>query len=114
METKDISPQEAQDCGQGGVDPMRPDLEVAHGESQAVDAKAAPMPQYGLSNEEISILCDIGELKTLDNTPEPAVEKLKALGYIEPPSNPGRGVTFQLTQKARQFLLERGAGLNEA
>ena len=114
METKDISPREAQECGQGGVDPTRPDLEVGHAESQAVDAKAASMPQDGLSNEEISILCDIGELKTPDGAPEAAIDRLKAKGYIEPVSHRGRGITFQLTHKAQQFFLERGAGLNEA
>jgi hypothetical protein len=114
MQTKDISPEEAQECGQGGVDPKRPDLAVVQGERQAVDPEAARMPQGGLTNEEISLLCDIGERKNLDSTPRALVDTLKAKGYIEPASHPGRGVTFQLTQKAQQFLLERGAGLDEA
>ena len=114
METKDISPREAQKGGQGGVDTTRPDLAVVHAERQAADAKAAPMPQDGLTNEEISLLCDIGERKAPDSTPGAAIEKLRAQGYIELASRADGGATFQLTQKAQQFLLERGAGLDEA
>ncbi len=114
METKDISPREAQKGGQGGVDPAHPDLTVDRVDSQAVDAKAAPMPEDGLSNEEISLLCDIGERRALDSTRTAAIDKLRAKGYIEPASDPGQGAVFHLTRKAQEFLLERGAGLDEA
>jgi hypothetical protein len=85
MERRDVSPREAQEGGQGGVDATRPDLMVGNAEQQAVDA-LTPMPQDGLSNEEISVLCDIGDGKTHDSIPGAAIDKLMAKGYIEPAS----------------------------
>ena len=49
MEKKDTSPRQAQEGGQGGVDPTRPDLAAVHAERQPMDAKAAPTPRDGLS-----------------------------------------------------------------
>jgi hypothetical protein len=68
-----------------------------------------------LTNDQISLLCDIGELHQprLTEDQKPDLKRLLAGGYIELAESPP-GQFFKLTAKARKFLGERGAGLNEA
>jgi hypothetical protein len=69
-----------------------------------------------LSNTDISILCDIGELTSakLDAEKTRRIERLIAAGFVEPASAAKAPAQYQLTAKAQKFLSERGAGLNEA
>jgi len=68
-----------------------------------------------LTDDEISLLCAIGEANPLELTADKKrdLERLISGGYAEPAeSRPGS--TFRLTAKAIEFLGKRGAGLNEA
>ena len=68
-----------------------------------------------LTNSQIALLCDIGEL----NLPEPTGDKKRDLewliseGYVEPMESNARSA-FRLASKGIEFLGKRGAGLNEA
>ena len=68
-----------------------------------------------LTNSQIALLCDIGEL----NLPEPTgdkkgdLERLISEGYVEPMESNARSA-FRLASKGIEFLGKRGAGLNEA
>ena len=69
----------------------------------------------GLTNSEIALLCDIGELHLSKLTGEQKrdLERLISGGYVEPTESHARSA-FMLTAKGVEFLGERGAGLNEA
>jgi hypothetical protein len=68
-----------------------------------------------LTDDEIALLCDIGEcdLSKLTADKREQLQRLVSGGYIEQitdsPISP-----FKLTPKGVAFLGERGAGLNEA
>jgi hypothetical protein len=70
-----------------------------------------------LSNEQISLLCNIGDnarpLTHLHDAMKSDLELLIRQGYAElaqdQPASP-----YRLTAKGTAFLSERGAGLNEA
>jgi hypothetical protein len=68
-----------------------------------------------LTDDQIALLCDLGEQGQSDLTGDKNrdLERLISGGYVEPAERQP-GPTFQLTAKARKFLGERGAGLNEA
>lgn len=67
-----------------------------------------------LTNDQIALLCAIGESDpsklTANQTRE--LERLVSEGYAEPTASQS-GARFKLTAKGMQFLGERGAGLNE-
>jgi hypothetical protein len=66
-----------------------------------------------VTDEQIAILCDIGQGSEIDVTKAWNVERLVADGMIELNCTalPGR---YKLTNKGQQFISERDAGLNEA
>jgi predicted transcriptional regulator len=68
-----------------------------------------------LTNDQIALLCEVGEYDLATSTVEQRreLEQLLAAGYIEPTENHPAS-RFQLTAKGAAFLGERGAGLNEA
>ena len=76
-------------------------------------------PETGMSddltNSEIALLCDIGELHLpkLTGDQKRDLERLISAGYVEPTEGHGRSA-FMLTAKGVEFLGKRGAGLNEA
>jgi len=68
-----------------------------------------------LTNDQIALLCEIGEhgmFKAIDDK-GPDLQRLLSGGYVEPKDG-GSGTVLQLTAKAIEFLGARGAGLNEA
>ena len=68
-----------------------------------------------LTNDQIALLCKIGESDLADPTEDQkrVIEGLISAGYAEPTEgDPGSG--FKLTAKATTFLSERGVGLNES
>ncbi len=70
-----------------------------------------------LSNEQISLLVDIGQKAPLelDSQKRQLVEALLTSGFITPSDeNDAELAPYELTAKAQRFLSERGAGLNEA
>jgi hypothetical protein len=66
-----------------------------------------------VTDEQIAILCDIGQGSEIDINKALDVERLIAGGMIELSGSelPDR---YKLTNKGQQFISERGAGLNEA
>lgn len=70
-----------------------------------------------ISNEQISLLVDIGQKAPLDLSSEKRrlVEALLTAGFITPSDEDDAELApYELTAKAQRFLSERGAGLNEA
>jgi hypothetical protein len=67
------------------------------------------------TDSQIALLCHIGaqDQSKLTGEQERDLETLISEDYVEAAESP-RGPAFKLTAKARKFLGERGAGLNEA
>ena len=66
-----------------------------------------------LTNEQIALLCEIGEFNLPARTSEPDLERLISGGYVAPTEGKPKS-PFMLTAKGIEFLGKRGAGLNEA
>jgi hypothetical protein len=66
-----------------------------------------------LTDDQIALLCAIGELDPIRQTEEKRgdLEKLISWGFVEPA---GSRPAYKLTAKGAEFLGQRGAGLNEA
>ena len=89
---------------------------------QTHEEKSPPSSRTGdngmsddLTNQQIALLCDIGEFKMLDLTIERKrdLEHLISVGYVAPTEGDARSA-FKLTLEAHNFLSMRGATLNEA
>ena len=68
-----------------------------------------------LTDAQIALLCEIGELKLSGFTPDQQrdLDRLVSGGFLEP-AEAGSKSSFTLTAKAMEFLSKRGVGLNEA
>ena len=68
-----------------------------------------------LTDAQIALLCEIGELKLSGFTPDQQrdLDRLVSGGFVEPSASTARSA-FTLTAKAVEFLGKRGVGLNEA
>lgn len=68
-----------------------------------------------LTNDQIALLCDIGEFDLSKASPEQKrnLERLIAEGFVDQ-TEAGPGSPLKLTAKGTQFLGARGAGLNES
>lgn len=64
-----------------------------------------------LSDDQIAVLCDVGDSTPLRDRKRPYLDELIARGFLEKAEPPAE---YKLTAKAQQFLTERGVGLNEA
>ena len=62
-----------------------------------------------LSDEQIAVLCDIGQSIAFADDRRGEVEKLIIEGYVSKD-----GDIFELTPKGEKILADLGAGLNEA
>jgi hypothetical protein len=62
-----------------------------------------------LRDDEIAVLCDIGQSIAFADDKQGEVDKLIREGYVA-----RDGDLYALTRKAEKILLDRGAGLNEA
>jgi hypothetical protein len=62
-----------------------------------------------LSDEQVAVLCDIGQSIAFADDRRGEVEKLIIEGYVFKD-----GDLFELTPKGEKILADRGAGLNEA
>jgi hypothetical protein len=72
---------------------------------------------YEPTNQQISILCDIGQAAGEDVRPKWAsdIEQLVQEGFLErAPNEMAPSLRYRLTAKAEKFLSDRGVGLNEA
>jgi hypothetical protein len=73
------------------------------------------MPDDDLTDDEIALLCAIGEAdpSKLTGNQTRDLERLIAAGYVEW-TDDNLASPFKPTAKGMEFLGERGAGLNEA
>jgi hypothetical protein len=62
-----------------------------------------------LSDQQIAVLCDIGQASSFDAEKTGEVLNLISRGYVEKD-----GDLFRITPRAERFLADRGAGLNES
>jgi len=62
-----------------------------------------------LSDEQVAVLCDIGQSIAFADNRHGEVEKLIVEGYVSKD-----GDSFELTPKGEKILADRGSGLNEA
>ena len=69
-----------------------------------------------LTDQQIAILCDVGEYDPLDlhGDKKRDFEWLLAEGYIKPDDDPTNVVRYKLAGKGERVLEARGAGLNES
>ena len=61
------------------------------------------------TDQQIAVMCDIGQSAQFDADKKRQVQDLVAAGYVE-----RDGDLFKLTKRGEQFLTDRGAGLNES
>lgn len=68
-----------------------------------------------LTDDQIALLCDIGQhdLSTLTGDQRRDLERLLSERYVQATKG-DPGSAFKLTSKGSALLAERGAGLNEA
>jgi hypothetical protein len=68
-----------------------------------------------LTDDQIALLCDIGEFDTTKQTDSKKrdLDRLFSGGYVQTTQSQ-LGSAFKLTAKGADFLGKRGAGLNEA
>jgi hypothetical protein len=62
-----------------------------------------------LTDEQLAVLCDIGQSVAFADDLHGEVEKLIVEGYVLKDSD-----LYELTAKGEKVLADRGAGLNEA
>jgi len=62
-----------------------------------------------LSDEQVAVLCDIGQSIAFADNRHGEVEKLIVEGYVSKD-----GDIFELTPKGEKILADRGSGPNEA
>ena len=108
------SPQEAQRNGQSAISQENPSREL----NQAGNAESARPPSASpatpeLSDEEVSVLCDIESSSVIGSNKSRFIPALIERGLLEAVSH-GSREQFKLTSKAHQLLGERGVGLNES
>jgi predicted transcriptional regulator len=62
-----------------------------------------------LTDDEIALLCDIGQSIAFSDDRHGQLFRLIAEGYVQKD-----GDTYELTSKGEAVVVDRGAGLNEA
>lgn len=108
------NPQEAQRNERSAISQENPSREL----NQAGDAESARPPFAGpatpeLSDEEVSVLCDIETGSVIGSNKSRFIPALIERGLLDAVSH-GSREQFKLTSKAQQLLAERGIGLSES
>jgi hypothetical protein len=62
-----------------------------------------------IRDDQVAILCDIGQSAAFDDAKHGEVDKLVIQGYVLK-----NGDLYELTSKGQKELEDRGAGLNES
>ena len=62
-----------------------------------------------LTDEQIAVLCDLGQASSFDAEKKAEVLHLVVRGYVEKD-----GDLFMITPRGEKVLADRGAGLNES
>ena len=107
------TPQEAQRDGQSAISQDSP-LRELHQEGDAdSDRPVGSRPATPeLTDEEVSVLCDIERDGSTKSDKEPVVKSLIERGFIASSEEPLARV--KLTLRAEELLSKRGVGLNES
>jgi len=107
------TPQEAQRDGQSAISQDSP-LRELHQEGDAdIDRPVGSRPATPeLTDEEVSVLCDIERDGSTKSRKQPVVQSLIERGFIVLSEEPLARV--KLTALAQQRLSKRGVGLNES
>jgi hypothetical protein len=110
---RDPNPQEAQRNGQSAITQNSPLRELhQEGDAQSDRPIESALISPELTDEEVSILCDVERNGSVKSNKQPAVQGLIERGFIVFSTDPLARV--KLTPRAQKLLSERGVGLNES
>ena len=110
---RERTPQEAQRDGQGAISQDSPLRELHQEGDVDSDRPVASRPATPeLTDEEVSVLCDVERDGSTKCCKQPVVQNLIERGFIVPSDEPLARV--KLTALAQQRLSKRGVGLNES
>jgi hypothetical protein len=111
---REPNPQEAQRAGQGAISQDNP-LRELHQEGEAANDRpigSTPATTPELTDEEVSVLCDIERDGSTHPHKQPVLQNLREQGFVVFSEEPLAKV--KLTSHAQQLLSKRGVGLNES
>jgi hypothetical protein len=110
---REPNPQEAQRNGQSAISQDEPLRELhQEGDAQTDRPIGSTLVTPELSDEEVSISCDIERAGAIKPNREPIIKSLIARGFIALVDDPLSRA--KLTNRAQEILSKRGAGLNES
>ena len=110
---REPNPQEAQRNAQSAVSQDNPLRELhQEGDAHRDPPIVSLLAISELTDEEVSVLCDIGRDGSTKPHKQPVVESLIERGFII--SSEKRFARVKLTLRAQQLLSKRGVGLNES
>jgi hypothetical protein len=112
-DNREPNPQEAQRDGQGAVSQDSPLRELnQEGDARSDRPTASPPTRPELTDEEVSVLCDIGRDGSAKRHKQWVVKSLTERGFVVSSDEPL--APNKLTSRAQQLLSNRGVGLNES
>jgi hypothetical protein len=111
---REPNPQEAQRDGQGAISQDNP-LRELHQEGEAANNRpigSTPATTPELTDEDVSILCDMERDGSTDPHKQPVLQRLRERGFVVFSEEPLAKV--KLTSHAQQLLSKHGVGLNDS
>ncbi len=109
---RDTTPQEAQKNGQSAISQETPLRELRQDGDAGVATKSPSNATPELSDQEVSVLCDIGTDGRTKPVNQSVVQSLIEQGFVTFSEEPL--VRLKLTFLAQQALGKRGIGLDES
>jgi hypothetical protein len=112
-DVREPNPQEAQRDGQSAISQGSPLKELhQEGDEKSDRPVGSPLATPELTDEEVSVLCDIERDGSAKSDKQAIVKGLVERGFIVSSEEPLTPV--KLTLRAQQLLSKRGVGLNES
>ena len=109
---RDPNPQQAQQNGQSAISQDNPLRELhQEGDAQSDRPIGSALVTPELTDEEVSVLCDVERDGSTKSGKQPVVQSLIERGFID--SSDGPLARVKLTPLAQELLSKRGVGLNE-
>jgi hypothetical protein len=110
---RDTNPQQAQRNGQSAISQANPLRELhQEGDAQSDRPIGSALVSPELTDEEVSVLCDVARDGSTKSHKQPVVQSLIERGFLDSSEDPLARV--KLTSFAQQLLSKRGVGLNES
>jgi len=110
---RDPNPQQAQRNGQSAISQDNPLRELhQEGDAQSDRPIGSALVTPELTDEEVSVLCDVERDGSTKSDKQPVVQSLIERGFID--SSEGPLAPVKLTPLAQELLSKRGVGLNES